>query len=58
MNEYNDQRQGRLYDALCEYLDHNDTETLLKDIKEFIVKQTRYHQGQISILTNFSDSFK
>jgi hypothetical protein len=58
MDGYNDQRQGRLYDALGEYLDHNDTEALLKDIREFIVEQTRYHQEQISSLTFFSDHIK
>lgn len=58
MDGYNDQRQGRLYDALCEYLDHNDIELLLKDIREFIVEQTRYHQEQISSLTIFSDHIK
>lgn len=58
MDGYNDQRQGRLYDALGEYLDCNDTETLLQDIREFIVEQTRYHQEQISSLTNLSDHIK
>lgn len=56
--EYRKQRKERLYDALFEYFDHDETQTLLDDIQDFITEQIKYHQSKIFELTDFSDHFK
>ena len=56
--EYRKQRKERLYDALFEYFDHDETQTLLDDIQDFLVEQTKYHSNKILELTDFSDHFK
>lgn len=56
--EYEKQRKGRLYDALFEYFDHDETQTLLDDIQDFVEEQAKYHSDKFSELTNFSDRFK
>jgi len=56
--EYRKQRKERLYDALFEYFDHDETQTLLDDIQDFLVEQTKYHSDKILELTDFSDRFK
>lgn len=55
---FDEQRKERLHDALHEYFDHDDIQTLLKDIQAFIIEETKYHQGKLLNLTDFSDSFK
>lgn len=55
---YRKQRKERLYDALFEYFDHDETETFLDDIQDFIAEQTKYHSDKILDLSYFSVHLK
>lgn len=55
---FDEQRKERLYDALNEYFDYDETQTLLKDIQAFIAEEIKHHQSKLLNLTDFSDSFK
>jgi len=57
-SEYEKQRKERLYDALFDYFDHDDTQTLLDDFKGFIDEQTKHYSDKILELADFSHRFK
>jgi len=56
--EYRKQRKERLYDALFEYFDHDETQTLLDDIQDLLEEQEKYHSDKLLELADFSHRFK
>lgn len=58
MDSYAKQRKERLYHALFDYFDSNETETLLDDFQSFIDEQTKHYSDKILELADFSHRFK
>jgi len=56
--EYMKQRKERLYDALFEYFDHDETQTLIDDIQDLLEEQKKYHSDKLLELADFSHRFK